>query len=257
MTDGADKKHRTTGEEQGGRRDADASDAIDPAMIERLEAWFAGPATGFPPPAAEKPKRALPPEGPQPPEDDRQRQRERAIAAVDPRLLERLERQGDRSASMLEPLPPPKLTPDAGIAGFDFSVWGLQGIGDPREIERPDDIQHAVQERTPQAVLRDLHRPVRWYGDVVLRPVDMGIDRYGVQARAAIADLVCQRRYRVDPHREPNGRRILKEEAAEIREILGQPWENSKPAEPRPVPSGFPDENDLRWFGSIGVDPDQ
>lgn len=259
MAEGADKNHRAAGEGQRDQQGPDSSDAIDPALIERLEAWFAGPATGFPPPAPDKPREASPTDGPpkRRPVDERARQRERALAAVDPGLLEHLERQGDRSAEMLEPLPPPKLTLDANISRFDFSAWGLQGIGEPRDVERPDDIQLAVQERTPQAILRDLHRPVRWYGGVVLRPMDMGIDRYGAQSRAAIDDLVYQRRYRVDPHREPSGRRVFQEEVAGIREILGEPWENSKPAEPRPVPSGFPDENDLRWFGSIGVDPDQ
>jgi len=253
MSDRGDQSDRRAGEALASQRESRADDDMDPALVARLEAWFSGPATSFPPPAGETATPGIP----EPPEPEPEPQSKKALDAVDPGLLERLESQGARAAKLVEPLSPPAHTLDPSISRFDFAVWGLQGIGEPREVERPDDVQFAVQERTPQAILRDLHRPVRHYGDIYLRPVDLGIDRYGAHARAAIASLVYERRYHVDPKQEPNGHRALLESVAERRAILDRPWEESKPEQPRPVPSEFPDENDLIWFGSVGVDPDQ
>lgn len=253
MSDSADQKNRRVGERIASSDSKSSMEDIDPALMARLEAWFAGPATGFPPPASE-PVRVPPRASRAAPARTTQKA---ALDAVDPGLLERLESQGARSAAMIEPLTPPESTLDPSIARFDFSVWGLQGIGEEREIERPEDVQFAVQDRTPQALLRDLHRPVRYYGDIYLRPLDLGVDRFGLVSRAAITDLVYGRRYTVNPDREPSGRRAMREGYAELRDILAQPWEQSKPENPRPVPSELPDVNDLKWFGSVGIDPDQ
>ena len=42
----------------------------------------------------------------------------------------------------------------------------------------------------------------------------------------------------------------------ELNDLLAQPWEDSKP-EPPPAPSEGALVNDMKWFGSVGIDPDQ
>ena len=53
MTDREDKSDRRVGEALSSQGDTAGDDHLDPELVARLEAWFSGPATGFPAPAAE------------------------------------------------------------------------------------------------------------------------------------------------------------------------------------------------------------
>lgn len=91
---------------------------------------------------------------------ERRKRQDEALAAVDPALLERHRRRIAAMSDPVKPLPPIEVRVDPGIAQLDASMIEQRAsVAEPREIERPDYIADALAERTPQALLRDLHRP--------------------------------------------------------------------------------------------------
>ncbi|HLU67644.1 MAG TPA: hypothetical protein VKZ63_15280, partial [Kofleriaceae bacterium] len=99
--------------------------------------------------------------------------RARALAAADPDLVHHVERH-DRDAEHLAPeVPDPaalcrSLAPRP-IARFDLGAWNVRQAEEMRELEPSDELRDCLEHRTPQAFLRDLHRPVHSFGDVELR----------------------------------------------------------------------------------------
>ncbi len=228
-------------------------DAIDPALASRLQAFFGEPQ---PAPAA-RPKWVPPPGWELPelsPEEERERERrlQETFAAVQGPLLERIQRRGERSATMVSPPEPPAPVVDPSLVRFDLAGWRLGFAGEAREVQRADDLADALAESTPQAVLRDLHRPVfRFARRLVPQQLgspeppgaaareamrqDYRVRLEGLVDRGALAELKAGRRYW-------------------LREL---PWAEARPETPTERPSAFPDANDLKWFGDIGYDPDQ
>ena len=41
--------------------------------------------------------------------------------------------------------------------------WGLSSVAEPAEYELPSELHVGLQQQAPQALLRDLHRPVRYF----------------------------------------------------------------------------------------------
>ncbi len=87
--------------------------------------------------------------------------RDAALAAVDPRLLEEL---AVRESSLA--LPTMRFVPNIELALREDTplidlVRAERGVSvlEPREVEIPDQLIEDLGERTPQALLRDLHRP--------------------------------------------------------------------------------------------------
>jgi hypothetical protein len=207
---------------------SDDPDELDPALIARLAAWFGEPVPD-----------------PEPPPDDPERRemlaaRERALAAVQPEMVESLVGRGEHYAALLEvpTLPSPVA---AEITRFDLARWGLRLAFGEREREIPEEVADALRERTPQALLRDLHRPVRHFGHVQLDEVDLGVDLAGARARALVVETITAlHAIRLDE--EPNPRRFMREDRARLRSILDAPWQDSKPARPRPAGALSPDE---------------
>lgn len=134
--------------------DKRVKDLLDPATQADLERWFALPS--FEQLAEQEPQQAAPRE--EDPEVAAVReQRARAIAAVDPALLDRITGRFSRRMSELE------LTldvhVDATIAQFDERMLdNVATFADPREVEISDELKDDLKECTPQALLRDLHR---------------------------------------------------------------------------------------------------
>ena len=218
---------------------------IDPALMERLDAWFSAPATSMPAPS--------PPSGPAPDPAivGRRLTAERAAGYVDRQFLAELEAQGERAASVLRDKPGEWTHVDDGLSRFDLDAWGLGHIGEPRDYTRPDEIAEAVRESAPQAVLRDLHRPVRYYGDVALQPTYLGVGTTGAEVRELVREAITQC-YKVPMGQGPRLVEWMQEDRAELLDILAQPWEDSKPEKPRPLPSSVPTAEDLKWFGPMG-----
>lgn len=143
---------------------------LDPALVARLEAWFGAPTTAVEP-------------SPPPPrpvgnatstaDEERARRRRAALEAVSRGPLERhIEARARRSAAVIEPLPPMTLVPERPPNRFDLSRWRLLHV-EAGEAEPPEDVWDALAERTPQALLRDLHRPVFYFDDVELERTEV------------------------------------------------------------------------------------
>jgi hypothetical protein len=138
--------------------DKKVKELLDAATRAELERWFGLPSFEQ---LADRGIAAAPP---QPGEDPEfaviRKRRDDAIAAVDPALVEAHRRRVEPERPVVKPLPPIALRVDPDIALFDTAMLERQhGVAEPREIERPGDLDDALAERTPQALLRDLHRP--------------------------------------------------------------------------------------------------
>jgi len=145
MTDDADHKVKDV---------LDGDDPVDEATRVELERWFGMPSADH----------DAPPEEPKPEDPERVAIRERraaAVACVDPALLEAVHaRHTDVSQTMLYFHPDLEVHVDPGVALFDNDMLErFKGVAEPREMERPDDIEDDLRDRAPQALLRDLHRP--------------------------------------------------------------------------------------------------
>jgi hypothetical protein len=113
--------------------------------------------------------------------------RETATARVDPALFESLCRRAD--VELLPVRVPPKLHADKRITQIDLErVEQIHtAIAEPREVERPEFIEDALKEVTPQALLRDLHRSEETF-DKSFEIVDMAAEqRFDIVAEVAQA----------------------------------------------------------------------
>lgn len=221
------------------------SEDLDPATIAQLAAWFGAPATGNAPPAAPEPARG----------QEAAERRARALEAVDPGFVAALQTRWARGEALLRVTRPVARSRPAA-SKFDLAVWNLH-LGDPpRERELPEDMSEAFREPTPQAILRDLHRTEQHWPKRLL-PTDLGLDVAGERTRATI-DGILATNYSVRIDDEPIPARIMADAAADLRARLRAPWEDSYvPPEKRRAPaSNAPTAEDLKWFGSMGFDPD-
>ena len=265
-------------------------DELDPETIAQLAAWFGAPAQsvvqaeraharGQGDPGAGPPSRGpgLPPApgvGPYGPVgipddpdalthdhpddnyDDPEiralwRRRRRAMRAVDPDFLayfESLKTRGDDNIRLPDP---PVLALETPLASFDIHAWRLNFLG-IREWEIDEDLYDDLRERTPQALLRDLHRPVTTW-PLALESTDLGVDVGGLRSQASIRGTM-QARYSIcmDEYRlaSVQGR----EQLEVLRDILETPWEESYIPESERKSTKITAE-DFKWFSSIGYDP--
>ncbi len=223
-----------------------ALDGVDPKLLGLLISRHGAPRQTAPIPFAEKERRTL------------IARRERAIAAADQALVHHIERH-ERDAGALRRLPTGDPLPArAPIERFDLGAWPIrQPGGEERELEPSEDLRRALDHRTPQAFLRDLHRPVYSFGSVQLRrvpsPTSSGIAL--ARIRSAIASAMV--RHGRDDAVQPLATRLMEGGMRELRTILAQPWSESRPEKPLPMPGTAPGSEDSVWFGlSGGYDPD-
>jgi hypothetical protein len=180
----------------------------------------------------------------------------RAAATADAALLAHLEGYPARARRLLSreqvPFEPPR---GDALSRFRLDTWQLRLAGEPREVERPPQLADDLQERTPQAILRDLHRPVRMIPPIKLRPVVVGADPGAGSARTRKA-MVARYAVRMAQHRLAAA--IGAEALAELRDLLAKPWEPALPEDEARRASLEPGPEDAHWFGTFGgVDPDQ
>src|SRR5690242_2689842 len=130
------------------------SGEIDEATQRDLERWFGLPSfTALEERAAQGP--------PEDPEMAAVRERrDRALAAVDPSLLDAIHERTDRLEHVLrfEPKIDVHVTQDVSLLDEGMIERG-HAIAEPRDVVRPDQIEDDLKDCTPQALLRDLHRP--------------------------------------------------------------------------------------------------
>ncbi len=135
--------------------DPKVKDLIDAATAATLAKWFGLPSfteladKGVAPAEVEDPEMVAVRE-----------QREKAIAAVDPVLVEEHRRRTDRPDRLIQFKAVIDVRVDPDIALLDLGMIERQHlIAEPREVAISQQLQDDLRDCTPQAILRDLHRP--------------------------------------------------------------------------------------------------
>jgi hypothetical protein len=135
--------------------DKKVKDLLDAATRAELERWFNLPSF------EQLADRGVQPEPP--PEDPAaaavRERRAAAIACVDPALLEAHRRRVEPPDDLIKFKAMIDVRVDPDIATIDLAMIERQhAVGEPREVERPQDLEDDLNDCTPQALLRDLHR---------------------------------------------------------------------------------------------------
>jgi hypothetical protein len=159
---------------------ASLESVVDEAAQRELEKWFQLPSFDQ---AAE----ARSDEDPEVAEV--RERRARACAAVDPALLETIHVRTEVTPETLlrfEARIDVRIRED--IALFDYAMAEKgHAIAEPREVEIDDELKDDLREVTPQALLRDLHRPETEF-DKLFEVVDMAAEqRFDIVAEVATA----------------------------------------------------------------------
>ena len=160
------------------------SEVVDAATRKQLERWFGLPSFTA---LAER-------GGPPTPEDDPELQaaierRDAALAAVDPALLAAIgARTEGQQAEVRQFTADLEVHVDPDLALFTpHLVDRAMTIAEPRQVERPADLEDDLRERVPQALLRDLHRPESSF-DKLFERVDVAAEqRLDIVAEVASA----------------------------------------------------------------------
>lgn len=140
------------------RPDQKVKELLDAATRSELERWFGMPSLER---LGEQGKAPAPPPRAEDPEIlERRKKRDEALSAVDPAMVEAHRRRTTPPADLIrfKAVIDVRVNPD--FAMFDYSLVERQHtVSEPIEREVSEDLRDAMQERTPQALLRDLHRP--------------------------------------------------------------------------------------------------
>ena len=128
------------------------AEVVDEATRRELERWFALPS--FEQVAEEK----------QPTMDpgvaEVRARRDKAMAEVDPAFLASIDRRNAARAAALAERAPPSLVADRRATLVDLRMFERDApAAEPYEMQLPQGIDDDLKECTPQALLRDLHRP--------------------------------------------------------------------------------------------------
>lgn len=155
---------------------------LDASTVADLERWFGLPSFQE---LAEKGE-------PEPEDPDVVATRERrakAIAAVDPALVEAHRRrvEGGETLLLFKATIESRIDPELALIDLKM-IEQKQVLAEPREVEIPEALRDDLADCTPQAILRDLHRPETLF-DKVFEIVDMAADqRFDIVA--AVADAM-------------------------------------------------------------------
>lgn len=136
---------------------AKAGDAnIDPATAADLARWFGLPSYQ----QIAEGEVAAPPRKPEDPQVVARREAiARAIDAIDMELTERLHTQWDGAEDLIKFEAVELTRVDVNFSAIDPVLVARADIADPRFVELTTEMRDDLNECTPQAVLRDLHRP--------------------------------------------------------------------------------------------------
>jgi hypothetical protein len=167
--------------------DKTVKELIDAGTRAELEKWFGLPS--FQQVAEQEEAAAAKPlTGPEEERAAKRARRDAAIAAVDPRMLEAHRRPVEQQRSLKLFTPEIDTHVDPSIVQFDqIMIDKSHTIAEPRDYELPTDLPDNLSECTPQALLRDLHRPELTF-DKQFEVVDMAaearVDRHAIISEA-------------------------------------------------------------------------
>jgi hypothetical protein len=152
-----------------GQGDQTVKQLLDTKTRADLERWFGLPSfqelaeKGEPPPAD--------------PELEATRERRaKAMAAVDPALLERHRQRVESGEGLIRFQAVIDVRVDPSLTQIDLDLIEQRAVAEPREVEIPDQLREDLAECTPQAILRDLHRPETYF-DKLFEIVDMAAEQ--------------------------------------------------------------------------------
>jgi len=192
---------------------------LDAGTRADLERWFGLPSFEQ---LAEQGKTVEPPEDPE--FIAVRKRRADAIAAIDPELVEAHRRRTDIPSDLFKIKPTVNLVVDPSITRLDLSMIERQhGHLEPREVEIPPGLDDDLHNCTPQALLRDLHRP-----ELVFHKVFEIVDVIA-ELRVDIVKLITEamttrHRLEVGPSPFMEARALI----LELRDIRHSPWTEIK-----------------------------
>lgn len=197
--------------------DKKVKELVDSATRAELARWFGMPSY-----------EALAEQGvhPEPPPEDprfaeRRKRQDTALAAIDPALVERHRRRTEGLADAIKPPPEVALHIDSSIVQLDTAMIDQRSaIGEPREVVRSPDLEDALRDCTPQALLRDLHRPEHYF-DREFQRVDL-MEAYRIDVAASIDEVMA-----MSTRLPPPGASLFEEGDALLKELRAerqQPW---------------------------------
>ncbi|MDB4959458.1 MAG: hypothetical protein JWO36_7027 [Myxococcales bacterium] len=194
------------------------SAAVDAATARELEKWFGLPSFE---------QLAEQPVAPDDPDMLAARERrDKAIAEVDPKLLASIRhRTEDNPESLLKfaMMIDVRLDPDMPL--FDYAMAeSHHKIAEPRERERPTDLEDELKECTPQALLRDLHRAETDFEKTFELVDNAAAQRYDIVAEVAAAMAMSFRLPALD--------RLPRHDAAAL-------WDEARAERRKPWPALF------------------
>lgn len=189
---------------------------LDPATEADLARWFGLPSF-----------QQLAEEPPPAPVVDKEMQavierRNKALEAVDPAFLDRIRvRTEERPETLVKFAATIDVRVDERFGSIDEQlVDRASSIAEPREVEIPEQLRDDLQERSPQALLRDLHR-AELYFDKVFEIVDMAREqRFDIVAETKSAMSTRWQVRELGPTPFAEGRALVEELRAERR----RPW---------------------------------
>jgi len=196
----------------------DLHDVVDELTAKELERWFGLPSFADVAEAAAK--------APAPTEDPEiaavRERRKQATAAVEPALLDAIHaRTLVASDTMVRFEANIDVHVDAGIARLDLDMIDRRmTIAEPRQFERPMDIEDELRDNTPQALLRDLHRAEIDF-EKTFEVVDMAAEQ-ALDPVAAVEEAM-RTNWKLPPLGEPPTREVEKM-IAEARGEIRAPW---------------------------------
>jgi len=201
--------------------DKTVKELIDAATRAELEKWFSLPsfqqlpaqeaaATAARPPSAQEEERAA-----------YIKKVDAALAAVDPKMLEAHGRRVARLTAQRAFTAVIDTHIDPSIMKFDETMAEhAHTIAEPRTYEMPSDRDENLAEATPQALLRDLHRPELFF-EKTFEVVDVA-EQNRVDRNAIIAEALAFRRASLD--RRESRFREARAMVLEVRKDRRRPW---------------------------------
>ncbi len=166
-------------------RDQPLDEVVDAATAAELQRWFGLPSF------TQLEEAPLPGNPEDPGRIAVRARRDAAIANIDPKLMAAIEARFECAWGLLkfDPLRTESKV-DVEMPLFKEQLaHRLHANAEPREVERPEDIEEELKDQTPQALLRDLHRAVSYF-DKLFEVVDAAAEQsldIVAEVRAAMA----------------------------------------------------------------------
>ena len=195
--------------------DKPLEEVVDAATAAELERWFGLPSFQ----QIEEGEVAPPVEDPD--VTAVRERRARAIAAVDPGLVEAHRRRTDAPDDLISFRATIDVRVDPSVALLDLAMIEHKlTIAEPREVERPEDIEEQLKDATPQALLRDLHRAEIDF-EKAFEVVDMAAEQW-IDPVAAVNEAMATS-WKLPPLVDTPARAI-RTILAEVRAEFDAPW---------------------------------